>query len=109
MSNGDEARWYSIQGDLAAIKLLVISLAKTSHDYAALRAVFLHEKEIFDTALLHSELPETALQFQQRKQRYAAIVSIVRQVLAKVEAEYTLNFRWTSGARIVGLKKTTHK
>ena len=62
-----EAQWHDIQGDLAAIKILLFSLAKTSHNFAGLHAVFQGQQELLDTALLNSQAPDIAIQIAQKK------------------------------------------
>lgn len=61
-----EAQWNDIQGDFASIKILLFSLAKTSQN-PALRVVFQEQKELYDTALLHSSTPERAIEVAQHK------------------------------------------
>ena len=62
-----EAQWNSLQADIAAIKVLLFALAKTSHDSEALRVAFQEQKEILDNVLIHSELSEAAIRLQQNE------------------------------------------
>jgi len=62
-----EAQWNSIQADIAAIRTLLFALAKTCPDSAALRVAFQAQKELLNTALIHSPLSEEAIRLQQRE------------------------------------------
>lgn len=56
--------WYAIQADLAAIRVALFALIATHPNPRAYREEFQRQREYVDTATLHSELPEQALEQQ---------------------------------------------
>ena len=62
-----EAQWNSIQADIFAIKVLLFALARTSPESTTLHDSFRSQKEVLETALLHSELSEAAIQLHQQE------------------------------------------
>ena len=62
MENSEEARWYSIQADIASIRLVLFALVKTSPHQTALKTSYEEHKEILENVLIHSEFPEKAIE-----------------------------------------------
>jgi len=60
-------QWNSIQGDLTAMKILLISLAQNCPDPDELHSEFSRQREVYETAVLHSQESEEAIDVTRRK------------------------------------------